>query len=192
MRFNGGLFAESQAFELTEAQLAVLLQAGKRDWRNVEPAIFGTLLERALDTRERSKLGAHYTPRSYVERLVKPVVMEPLRDRWITVQGEVKQLLNAGEKEPTANQKKKAIAVLDINQVNPSQFLGIEINPRAAAIADLVIWIGYLQWHFRRFGDLPPIEPVLREYNNRPLAKVAIANKFKPNKVHNYKCLLLN
>ena len=42
----------------------------------------------------------------------------------------------------------------------------MEINPRAAAIADLVIWIGYLQWHFRRFGDIPPIEPVLREYNN--------------------------
>jgi len=218
LRFNGGLFAESQAFALTKAQLEVLLQAAKRDWCNVEPAIFGTLLERALDARERSKLGAHYTPRSYVERLVKPVVMEPLGDRWIAVQAEVKQLLNAGESEPTANQRKKATLVLeafltelqqvkildpacgsgnflyvtldllkglesevlrrledvtgsaqlrlDIAQVNPSQFLGIEINPRAAAIADLVIWIGYLQWHFRRFGDIPPIEPVLREYNN--------------------------
>jgi hypothetical protein len=218
LRFNGGLFAQSQAFSLTKTQLEVLLQAAKRDWCNVEPAIFGTLLERALDAQERSKLGAHYTPRSYVERLVKPVVMEPLGDRWIAVQAEVKQLLNAGEAEPTANQRKKAIAVLeafltelqqvkildpacgsgnflyvtldllkglesevlrrledvtgaaqlrlDINQVNPSQFLGIEINPRAAAIADLVIWIGYLQWHFRRFGDIPPIEPVLREYNN--------------------------
>ncbi|MGB3262874.1 MAG: DNA methyltransferase [Microcoleus sp.] len=218
LRFNGGLFAESQAFALTKAQLEVLLQAAKRDWCNVEPAIFGTLLERALDSRERSKLGAHYTPRSYVERLVKPVVMEPLGDRWIAVQAEVKQLLNAGESEPTANQRKKARSVLeafltelqgvkildpacgsgnflyvtldllkglesevlrrledvtgsaqlrlDIAQVNPSQFLGIEINPRAAAIADLVIWIGYLQWHFRRFGDIPPIEPVLREYKN--------------------------
>ncbi|MEG4290906.1 class I SAM-dependent DNA methyltransferase [Microcoleus sp. C2C3] len=218
LRFNGGLFAESQAFALTKAQLEVLLQAAKRDWCNVEPAIFGTLLERALDSRERSKLGAHYTPRSYVERLVKPVVMEPLGDRWIAVQAEVKQLLNAGEAEPTANQRKKAISVLeafltelqqvkildpacgsgnflyvtldllkglesevlrrledvtgvpqlrlDFAQVNPSQFLGIEINPRAAEIADLVIWIGYLQWHFRRFGDIPPIEPVLREYNN--------------------------
>ncbi|MEG4396969.1 DNA methyltransferase [Microcoleus sp. BROC3] len=218
LRFNGGLFAESQAFALTKAQLEVLLQAAKRDWCNVEPAIFGTLLERALDSRERSKLGAHYTPRSYVERLVKPVVMEPLGDRWIAVQAEVKQLLNAGESEPTANQRKKVQSVLeafltelqgvkildpacgsgnflyvtldllkglesevlrrledvtgsaqlrlDIAQVNPSQFLGIEINPRAAAIADLVIWIGYLQWHFRRFGDIPPIEPVLREYKN--------------------------
>jgi len=218
LRFNGGLFAESMAFDLTTDQLEVLLQAAKREWRDVEPAIFGTLLERALDTKERSKLGAHYTPRSYVERLVRPVVMEPLREQWDLVQGEVKQMLGDVDVEPTATQKKKAIAVLegflaelrrvrvldpacgsgnflyvtldlikqlesevlrrledvtgqaqlrlDIDQVNPSQFLGIELNPRAAAIADLVIWIGYLQWHFRRFGDIPPVEPVLREYKN--------------------------
>src|SRR5690606_8361390 len=47
-----------------------------------EPAIFGTLLERALDPRERHKLGAHYTPRAYVERLVLPTVIEPLREDW--------------------------------------------------------------------------------------------------------------
>jgi hypothetical protein len=218
LKFNGGLFAEARAFELTKDQLRVLLTAAKREWKDVEPAIFGTLLERALDSKERSKLGAHYTPRSYVERLVRPVVMEPLREQWDLVQGEVKQILGDVEKEPTAAQKKKAVAALegfltelrqvrildpacgsgnflyvtldlikqlesevlrrledvtgqaqlrlDIAQVNPSQFLGIEINPRAAAIADLVIWIGYLQWHFRQFGDIPPVEPVLREYKN--------------------------
>ena len=36
--------------------------------------------------------------------------------------------------------------------VDPHQFLGIEVNPRAAAIAELVLWIGYLQWHFRTRG----------------------------------------
>jgi hypothetical protein len=218
LRFNGGLFADSTAFELTAAQLEVLLKAAKREWKDVEPAIFGTLLERALDPKERSKLGAHYTPRSYVERLVRPVVMEPLQERWVEVQAEAKKLLDNGDLEPTAAQKKKAVAVLeaflkelqevrildpacgsgnflyvtldllkglesevlrrledvtgqaqlrlDIDQVNPSQFLGIEINPRAAAIADLVIWIGYLKWHFKRFGNIPPVEPVLREYKN--------------------------
>lgn len=219
LRFNGGLFADSVAFDLTAAQLEILLLAAKRDWRNVEPAIFGTLLERALESKERSKLGAHYTPRSYVERLVRPVVLEPLRDRWGIVQAEVSAALNnpAGD-EPTKKQIKdskellegfltelRSVKVLDpacgsgnflyvtldlikqlesevfrrladvvgaeqlrldIEQVGPSQFLGIELNPRAAAIADLVIWIGYLQWHFRRFGDVPPIEPVLREYRN--------------------------
>jgi hypothetical protein len=218
LKFNGGLFAEATAFDLTKDQLEVMLKAAKRDWQNVEPAIFGTLLERALNSKERSKLGAHYTPRSYVERLVRPVVMEPLRSQWDLVQGEVKQLLGDVEIKPTTAQENKAIAVLedflgelrsqrildpacgsgnflyvtmdlikqlesevlrrleditgkvqlrlDITQVNPGQFLGIEINPRAAAIADLVIWIGYLQWHFRQFGGIPPLEPVLREYKN--------------------------
>ena len=38
----------------------------------LEPAIFGTLLERALNPEERHQLGAHFTPRAYVERLVLP------------------------------------------------------------------------------------------------------------------------
>jgi len=55
---------------------------------------------------------------------------------------------------------------LDFDQVNPSQFLGIEINPRAAAIAELVIWIGYLQWHFKRYGTTPPTNPILKDFHN--------------------------
>ena len=54
----------------------------KRKWTEVDPAIFGTLLEQALDKTERKKLGAHYTPRSYVQRLVAVTVMEPLREDW--------------------------------------------------------------------------------------------------------------
>jgi len=38
------------------------------------------LLERALDSVERHKLGAHYTPLAYVERLVIPTVIQPLRE----------------------------------------------------------------------------------------------------------------
>ena len=82
LRFNGGLFSEASAIPLDRDQLELLLKASKADWRYVEPAIFGTLLERALDPRERHKLGAHYTPRAYVERLVLPTVIEPLRAEW--------------------------------------------------------------------------------------------------------------
>jgi hypothetical protein len=50
--------------------------------------------------------------------------------------------------------------------VDPHQFLGLELNPRAAAIAELVLWIGYLQWHFRtRSAGLPP-SPILRDFKN--------------------------
>jgi hypothetical protein len=60
----------------------MLTDAAGTDWSAVEPSIFGTLLTRALDPRERHKLGAEYTPRSYVERLIRPTIIEPLRDEW--------------------------------------------------------------------------------------------------------------
>ena len=81
-RFNGTLFRKRKAIALEKDDIRELHIAAGRDWRDVEPAIFGTLLERALDKRERSKLGAHYTPRAYVERLVVPTIIEPLRADW--------------------------------------------------------------------------------------------------------------
>ena len=68
LQFNGGLFADATALPLNRDQLALLVEASRCDWQDVEPAIFGTLLERALDPIERHKLGAHYTPRAYVKR----------------------------------------------------------------------------------------------------------------------------
>ena len=63
-RFNGGLFEDADALPLNTMQLGLLIVAAEADWKQVEPAIFGTLLERALDKRQRHKLGAHYTPRA--------------------------------------------------------------------------------------------------------------------------------
>ncbi|MES2641068.1 MAG: DNA methyltransferase [Myxococcota bacterium] len=96
LRFNGGLFADARAIPLTRKQLQVLHSAAKCEWSNVEPAIFGTLLERALSEKERHRLGAHYTPRAYVERLVKPTIEEPLRARWDLVRVEARQHVEAG------------------------------------------------------------------------------------------------
>ncbi len=101
-RFNGGLFADPTALPLDEAQIQLLIDAARADWRDVEPAIFGALLERALNPVERHKLGAHYTPRAYVERLVVPTIVEPLRAEWESVQAAAAQL--------AGNDERKAIA----------------------------------------------------------------------------------
>jgi len=55
---------------------------------------------------------------------------------------------------------------LSTHTVDPHQFLGIELNPRAASLAELVLWIGYLQWHFRTRGNSLPAEPVLKKFRN--------------------------
>jgi len=211
-RFNGGLFRDSDALPLNNLQLGLLIEAAEADWKQVEPAIFGTLLERALDKRQRHKLGAHYTPRSYVQRLVTPTIMEPLRADWKDVQTAVQRLMSDGketearaavhdfhrklcevrvfdpacgsgnflyvamemmkrlEGEVTALLEElgesQASLGLSGHTVDPHQFLGIELNPWAAAVAELVLWIGYLQWHFRTHGKASPSEPVLRDFRN--------------------------
>jgi hypothetical protein len=70
LRFNGKLFkgaaADGYSLALTPGQIDGLLRAAQANWREVEPAIFGTLLERALHPDERHALGAptHHGPMS--------------------------------------------------------------------------------------------------------------------------------
>ncbi len=91
--FNGGLFADDEALDLTTADLAVLERAARLDWASVEPAIFGTLFERSLDPDKRSQLGAHYTSREDILLIVEPVLIAPLRQRWAAVRAQAEALI---------------------------------------------------------------------------------------------------
>ena len=212
LRFNGKLFKQPNVLPLKREHIDLLRKAAVCDWKHVEPAIFGTLLERALNPLERHALGAHYTPRAYVERLVMPTVIEPLRADWDAAKGAALVLAREGKLSEAKAMVRAfhhelcGIRVLDpacgsgnflyvtlehmkrlegevLNQleafgdtqaliegegltVDPHQFLGLEINTRAAAIAELVLWIGYLQWHFRTHGQVLPPVPVLRDFAN--------------------------
>lgn len=80
--FNGHLFEEATVFELTEAELKKLAEAGEYSWQFIQPSIMGTLFERALEPEQRSQLGAHYTSEEDIQTLVEPVLMAPLRREW--------------------------------------------------------------------------------------------------------------
>ncbi len=210
-RFNGEFFKRRTVLPLDREEIGELRAAAEADWREVEPAIFGTLLEQALDPADRKRLGAHYTPRAYVERLVVATIIEPLRDEWnATLATAERQRSEGREKEARATLQafhdtlcktrvldpacgtgnflyvalellkrlegevleaiaaiggQESFSALEGHTVDPHQFLGLELNPRAAAIAELVLWIGYLQWHFRTKGAAPS-EPILKAFKN--------------------------
>ena len=77
---------------------------------NVNQLLIRTLLERALDERKRAELGAHFTPRAYIERLVIPTVIEPLREDWKIVLAQVRRLTRADV--PSNKDKAAAVAAL--------------------------------------------------------------------------------
>src|SRR5690606_25100415 len=85
-------------------------------WADVEPSIMGTLLTRALDPVERHRLGAEYTPREFVERVVRPTVEEPIRERWTAVQAEVLQLRNSSSKSARARRDNEKTALARLRE----------------------------------------------------------------------------
>jgi len=217
-RFNGGLFAPGphgppEPLPLDAEMIDLLIIASKRDWSNVEPAIFGSLLENAIQKKERDRLGAHFTPRAFVERLVQPALMDPLLAEWDGVKASALHRAGLGDiagaatavrafharlcavrvLDPacgTANFLYVALDLLkrleaevldlladiapgeserlDLTQatVDPHQFLGMELNPRAVPVAELVLWLGWLQWHFRNRPGRELPEPILRDFHN--------------------------
>lgn len=102
--FNGGLFDDQDALPLDADCVKQLLACCRLDWSDIEPAIFGTLFERGLDPSKRSQLGAHYTDRNSIMRIVGPVVIEPLEREWDGLKIEIETVMNKG----TGAAKKKA------------------------------------------------------------------------------------
>lgn len=84
--FNGSLFKVVTVEALEQEELAELAKAAQLNWEAIEPSIFGTLFERSLDPAKRSQLGAHYTSRDDILLIVEPVLMQPLRYEWETIQ----------------------------------------------------------------------------------------------------------
>jgi type II restriction/modification system DNA methylase subunit YeeA len=87
--FNGGLFEGTGALPLESEELEILWKASKLDWTEVEPSIFGTLFERSLDPAKRSQLGAHYTSREDILKIVEPVILEPLKNEWREIRNSI-------------------------------------------------------------------------------------------------------
>jgi hypothetical protein len=213
--FNGGLFDDAEVIALSPAEMETIGRVSKLDWSQIEPAIFGTLFERGLDPDQRAQLGAHYTDRASILRLVEPVLMAPLRRDWAETQAKITPLVLAGRKvtaRTPADQnperifrgfldRLRAIRVLDpacgsgnflyislqllkdleydaiqwgslvlripqeFPQVGPQNLLGIEINPFAAELARVTIWIGQIQWMLAH-GLGHPRDPVLQPLDN--------------------------
>ena len=212
-RFNGGLFDDDAALPLDKAGIETTLKAAALDWSEIDPSILGTLFERGLDPDKRSQLGAHYTDRGKIMRIVEPVVVSPWLAEWEKAKAEIAAGLDHADAARSKGTRKRRLAdaeqllraylerlrsftVLDpacgsgnflylvlqalkdlehrVNldaeamgfarafpEVGPANVKGIEINPYAAELARVSVWIGEIQWMRRNGFDVSP-DPILK------------------------------
>ena len=192
--FNGGLFDDDTALPLDKAEIETTLKASALDWSEIDPSILGTLFERGLDPGKRSQLGAHYTDRDKIMRIIEPVVIRPWLAEWGTAKTQIASSLDrqAAARSASAQSRHRreaerllgdflkrlrAFTVLDpacgsgnflylalqalkdlehrvqleaealglpraFPETGPANVKGIEINPYAAELARVSVWIG--------------------------------------------------
>ena len=96
--FNGGLFDDGAALPLDREGVETALKAAALDWSEIDPSILGTLFERGLNPDKRSQLGAHYTDRDKIMRIVEPVIVRPLLAEWEAEKTAIAAALEHAEK----------------------------------------------------------------------------------------------
>ncbi|MCC7389860.1 MAG: class I SAM-dependent DNA methyltransferase [Phycisphaerales bacterium] len=156
----------------------VILRPLRREWGEVRGRCEGWVAERAEAARAgASRKKGSRTPEWYTkqiegallafdERLAGVRVLDPACGSGNFLYVAIQQLLDL-EKEVITYGADVGLGL--IPHVRPTQLRGIEINPYAAELAQVVIWIGYLQW-MRDNGFRAPANPILepmRSIENR-------------------------
>ena len=98
---NGGLFSGStETPHFTRMARTYLIHAGHLNWREINPDIFGSMIQAVADDEERSALGMHYTSVPNILKVLNPLFLDDLRG----------QLEKAGENERMLLKLRKRLA----------------------------------------------------------------------------------
>ncbi|GEM52592.1 putative DNA methyltransferase YeeA [Empedobacter brevis NBRC 14943 = ATCC 43319] len=90
---NGGLFRDDiQCPKFSTKARQILLDSGELDWSEINPDIFGSMIQAVADPSERNNLGMHYTSVVNILKLIKPLFLDELYDELEKNKGKIKGL----------------------------------------------------------------------------------------------------
>jgi len=80
---NGGLFAEHiDTADFNKTMRKNLIECCELDWSRISPAIFGAMFQSVMNKEERHALGAHYTSEENILKLIHPLFLDELWERF--------------------------------------------------------------------------------------------------------------
>lgn len=80
---NGGLFKdEIECPKFSRKARQILIDSGELDWSEINPDIFGSMIQAVADPSERNNLGMHYTSVVNILKLIKPLFLDELYEEF--------------------------------------------------------------------------------------------------------------
>lgn len=90
---NGGLFKEHVPVPtLSRRTRTLMLRCGEYNWKEINPDIFGSMIQAVVNPEVRSGMGIHYTSVPNIMKVIKPLFLDELTEEWARVQDDVKKL----------------------------------------------------------------------------------------------------
>ena len=92
---NGGLFSgEPDVPRFSRIARSYLLHIGALDWKQINPDIFGSMIQAVADDEERGALGMHYTSVPNILKVLNPLFLDELRAKLEEAGDNPRTLLN--------------------------------------------------------------------------------------------------
>jgi hypothetical protein len=92
---NGGLFSGStETPKFSKIARSYLLHVGSLDWTQINPDIFGSMIQAVADDEERGSLGMHYTSVPNILKVLNPLFLDDLREQLEQAGESSRKLLN--------------------------------------------------------------------------------------------------
>jgi hypothetical protein len=190
---NGGLFRNKHhAPAFTRRSRQALIDSGQLEWKDINPDIFGSMIQAVVTPEQRGGLGLHYTSVPNIMKVIEPLFLNSLYEEFEAANGNTKKLnallhriwniklfdpacgsgnfLIIAYKELRKLEMKifKALNSLAFSNINLGNFYGIEIDDFAHEVATLSLWLAEHQMNqefFKEFGRAKPALP-LKETGN--------------------------
>ncbi|MBO5629982.1 MAG: class I SAM-dependent DNA methyltransferase, partial [Aeriscardovia sp.] len=80
---NGGLFSKRITIPKMGAKARrIIIECGELDWKDINPDIFGSMIQAVVNPEERANQGMHYTSVPNIMKVINPLFLDELRGEY--------------------------------------------------------------------------------------------------------------
>lgn len=183
---NGGLFAKKHWIpKFSSKSRKIIVECGELNWAEINPDIFGSMMQAVTHPGQRASLGMHYTSVPNIMKVVEPLFLNELKDEFEKYRDNKKKLkellgritrikffdpacgsgnfLIIAYKELRRLEMKiiKELNMLSLSGIHLDQFYGIEIDDFAHEIAKLSLYLAEHQMNVEFLRETGRINPTL-------------------------------
>jgi hypothetical protein len=185
---NGGLFRDKHPVpRFTTKSRNILVEIGTLDWSQINPDIFGSMIQAVVTPEHRGDMGMHYTSVPNIMKVMQPLFLDELYEDFEKAKGNAKKLnllhlrlqnlkifdpaCGSGNFLIIAYKELRKLEMLIFKEggllicpsIKLTQFYGIELDDFAHEVAILSLWLAEHQMNVlfkKEFGTVPPALPL--------------------------------